>query len=142
MMRRQRDPREATDTGSGSRPTRAACALFALLAGAVSSPAWASYSDGFATLMLLYFGAMVGAVAVVVSLVLCCFGVFRHKKAFRAYVLLMSTGAGFIALIACFDRRGVAFLIAILLVLVLLSIVVAPASIQYGFHRRKMRRAR
>lgn len=125
-------------TGS-SLPRRGIPVVLALSAMMASSPAWASYSEGFATLIVLYVGVLVGAGAFVVSLVLCVFGIFRNKIAFITYFALATAGALFIVLIACVDTHGVPFLIAMSVVLVLWTMVVAPPSTQYGLHRRRRR---
>lgn len=138
-MGRLSEPRGAHGPMSASGSARARSVVFALLACTVSSPAWASYSEGFATLIFLYIGATVGAGAVVVSLALCFFGIFRNKSAFVTYAVLATTGTAFIVLIACFDTSGWSFLIAVSIALALLAVVLAPATMQYWLHRRRLR---
>lgn len=116
-------------------------AVLAVLTCMMSSPAWASYSEGFATLIVLYVGVLIGAGAFVVSLVLCIFGIFRNRIAFVTYLSLATAGAAFVLLVACADTRGVPFLIAVSIALALWAIVIAPAAIQYGLHRRQRRAA-
>jgi len=117
---------------------KARTALFAILLAA-STPAWASYSEGFATFMLLYFWAQVSIGAVVVALVFCLFGFFKRTVVFAIYSALFSLGAAFVLLIAWFDTKGYALLFAISITLLLLAIVVTPGAVQYLFHRRKLR---
>lgn len=106
-----------------------------------SSPAWASYQSGFATLVYLFYAACFVAGAYPVMLLLCWFKLYRHGVATVVHSGLMGLGAGFLVSVAWVDTDGEGFGVAIGLTLMLFLVAVAPALIQYLYFRNKQRKA-
>ncbi|MCW8963792.1 MAG: hypothetical protein OQL16_08350 [Gammaproteobacteria bacterium] len=105
--------------------------VFLLLA---SSPAYASYTDGFFGLIVLFYGFPVMAVGLLVTLVLCATPLFKAGKFYNGYIVFWVSASAIAALItSSMSMQGSDDFSPLLIVIglaIYAAIVLLPAFLQ------------